>query len=552
MADLRDLRRWHRAAAIRAVNAGFDIVYVYAAHTYLLAQFLDPDLNDRTDDYGGSLDNRMRLMLEIIADSREAIGHKAALAIRIEVDDEERTGPAMEADRAEMFNRLAPLVDLFDVTIADYSQEMGVSRFIKEGSLEQRIAHVRKLTGKPVVSVGRFTSPEAMLSYVKRGIVDLVGAARPSIADPFLPAKIRDGRQDDIRECIGCNICYAMDGIGVPIRCTQNPAMGEEWRRGWHPERVPARHSDASVLVVGGGPAGLEAAMTLGKRGYRVMLAEAERELGGRIGFESRLPGLAEWARVRDYRVGQIGKLSNVEVFRESQLTAVDVRATGARHVLVATGSRWRTDGRGRTQHRAIPSLVDRRVIAPEVVLSTSLPANSRIVVFDDDHYVTAAALAEHLALAGHQVTYVTTGGKVSEWTEFTAEQARGQRRLIELGVTIVTGTAVSALLPAGVQLTNIYGGAPTELAADLLVPVTSRQPNDGLYRELLADPAANAAVDIATISLIGDARAPGLIAHATHDGHRAARELGLAVAPAPRRERVVIPVSKVTAGWER
>ena len=122
-----------------------------------------------------------------------------------------------------------------------------------------------------------------MVRLVSDGVLDLIGAARPSIADPFLPRKIEEGRLEDIRECIGCNVCVTGDWTATPIRCTQNPSMGEEWRRGWHPERIRRKASDAKVLVVGAGPAGLEAAMALGKRGYEVVLAEATRELGGRV-----------------------------------------------------------------------------------------------------------------------------------------------------------------------------------------------------------------------------------------------------------------------------
>ena len=147
-----------------------------------------------------------------------------------------------------------------------------------------------------------------MVSLIKRGVMDMIGAARPSIADPFLPKKIEEGRFDEIRECIGCNICVAGDWLSVPIRCTQNPTMGEEWRRGWHPERIKRIKSDDGILVVGGGPAGLECALSLGKRGYRVILAEASEDLGGRVHRESRLPGLAEWRRVNDYRVINLKK----------------------------------------------------------------------------------------------------------------------------------------------------------------------------------------------------------------------------------------------------
>ena len=178
-----------------------------------------------------------------------------------------------------MVAALGHLPDLWDVVIADYDEEMGSSRFVAEGALEERVAYVRKLTGKPVVCVGRFTSPDSMLGQLRRGVVDLIGAARPSIADPFLPNKIREGRLEDIRECIGCNICYAHDFRGSALRCTQNPTMGEEWRSGWHPEQVPVGGS-GSVLIVGAGPAGLEAAHILGKRGYQVALADAAKEAG--------------------------------------------------------------------------------------------------------------------------------------------------------------------------------------------------------------------------------------------------------------------------------
>ena len=151
------------------------------------------------------------------------------------------------------------------------------------------------MTSKPVVGVGRFTSPDSMVAQIRRGILDFIGAARPSIADPFLPKKIEEGRLEDIRECIGCNICVSGDYTITPIRCTQNPTMGEEWRKGWHPEIISAKGSEDAVLIVGAGPAGLECARALGQRGYRVHLAEAGEELGGRVAKESRLPGLAEW-----------------------------------------------------------------------------------------------------------------------------------------------------------------------------------------------------------------------------------------------------------------
>ncbi len=524
--DIRNLRRWHAQAALRAKEAGYDIVYVYAAHTYLLGQFLDGSVNRRADDYGGSFDNRTRLMRELIAGTRDAVGDRCAVALRIEVDDEDGGG---ENRRSDLLASLAPMIDLFNVTIADYSQEMGVSRFVKDASLEPRIAHVRKVTGKSVVSVGRFTSPETMLSQVKRGIIDLIGAARPSIADPFLPAKIRDGRADDIRECIGCNICYAGDGRGVAIRCTQNPTMGEEWRRGWHPERIAVARQRQKILVVGAGPAGLEAALSLGRRGHEVMLAEAARELGGRLRWETRLPGFAEWMRVRDWRQHQIGKLANVEVFRESHMVSDDVMELGIAHVVVATGSKWRKDGRGRSFPSPIASFDDLRSLSPEEVMA-GVQGTGPVVVFDDDHYYAGSAIAEHLAGLGQSVTYVTSEGKVSAWSEYTAEQARAHARLIECGVDIAVNSTIAALSAGAAVVRCVYSGRERQLACGAFVPVTSRQPDEELWQALNGR-------GLASLYRIGDARAPGIIAQAVYDGHKLAREFGEEPVEA-RRER--------------
>ncbi|MBZ0262097.1 MAG: FAD-dependent oxidoreductase [Hyphomicrobiales bacterium] len=531
--DIRAFRQWHRAAALRAREAGFNIIYVYAAHTYLLAQFADAELNRRADSYGGNPENRWRLVRELIEETREAVGETCAIAIRIETDDERGGG---QDERRALFATLAPHLDLFNVTISDYSREMGVSRFVQEASLEPFVAEVRSITGKPVVSVGRFTSPETMLSQVRRGVLDFIGAARPSIADPFIPQKIREGRLDDIRECIGCNICYAGDSRGAPIRCTQNPTMGEEWRRNWHPENFGRAGKPSRVLVVGAGPAGLEAAHVLGKRGHQVMLAEARDVAGGRVVLEAALPGLSEWKRVADYRQHQISKLPNVELFRASRMTAGDIIDTGAAHVILATGSHWRADGRGRHFRAPQPGFAAGKVLTPDDVMAGTKPVGP-VVVFDDDGYYMGSVIAELLAVQGHAVTYVATAGIVSAWSENTAEQARVQARLIELGVEIIVSHAVTAANGNEAVLTCIFSGRERRLPRASLVSVTSREPDDALWQELRARDAS-----FESLVRIGDCRAPGIIAMAVHDGHLAGRMLGEAAgSDAPKRERVVI-----------
>ena len=289
--------------------------------------------------------NRARLLREILEEMKDAVGRTCAVAVRFSSDALlEVPGEELPTEAHEIVALLADVPDLWDVKSADWTVETASARFSEEGAQEPWTSFVKPLTTKPVIGVGRFTSPDEMVSQVRRGILDLIGAARPSIADPFLPRKIDEGREDEIRKCIGCNICVSAYHDGVPVRCTQNPTMGEEWRRGWHPERIPPGDPGTSVLIVGAGPAGLECARALGQRGFKVTLAEAREELGGRVSIESTLPGLATWARVRDYRTHLIQTMANVDVYRDSLLTAQDVVDFGCDHVVVATGARWTRD----------------------------------------------------------------------------------------------------------------------------------------------------------------------------------------------------------------
>ena len=205
--DIKKVRKWYVDAAIRGKNAGFDIIYVYATHNYLIAPFLSSKANNRTDEYGGSAENRVRLLRELIEETKNAVGDKCAVAVRFCADDGSGVdGLAQVEEQKEMMGLIADLPDLWDLSISDWSYEMGSSRFVKEGALEDYVSYVKTLTTKPVVSVGRFTSPNTMVSQVKRGIMDLIGAARPSIADPFLPKKLKkDGKK--ISENVSGVIC---------------------------------------------------------------------------------------------------------------------------------------------------------------------------------------------------------------------------------------------------------------------------------------------------------------------------------------------------------
>ncbi|MFO1171001.1 MAG: FAD-dependent oxidoreductase [Hyphomicrobiaceae bacterium] len=521
--DIRHLLAAQAAAAKRAVTAGFDIVYVYAGHGYLPFQFLSPRHNRRTDLYGGSLANRSRLLREMIEVTGEAVAGKAAVAVRMGVD--ELAGPdgfRHDRDAPEVVSLLADLPDLWDFCMAgSLGDDSKSARFSEEGFQERYVAGLKQLTRKPVVSVGRFTSPDRMVSQLKRGIQDFIGAARPSIADPFLPSKIRDGREDDIRECIGCNICRSANNEGVPLRCTQNPAMGEEWRRGWHPERIAEKASDAHVLIVGGGPAGLECALALGKRGYRVTLADRNRALGGRLLFEATLPGLSTWMRVRDHRLHQLAKLPNVETFLDSAMTADDILGFGADHVVLATGSCWRRDGIG--SHGEVPLAIAEgaAMLTPDDI-AAGAAVSGPVLVYDDDHYFMGGALAEKLRRDGHEVTLATAAPIVSSWTQMTDEQAYIEARLAELGVGMLTRHQLQSVERGGAVLDHL--GSRRPIPYGTLVLVTGRSAETALLDVLKARDGRTAGIK--SITAIGDALSPSSIADAVFAGHRYARLL--------------------------
>jgi len=525
-ADIRAYRRWHRDAALRSRRAGFDIVYVYAGHDLSLAMhFLQARHNRRSDEYGGSLVNRARLLRELIEETKDAIGGDCAVAVRFAVDElRGKDGIESRGEGREVIAMLAELPDLWDVNISDWQNDSATSRFAAEGYQEEFVRFVKGVTSKPVVGVGRFTSPDAMVSQIRRGVLDFVGAARPSIADPFLPNKIANGDIDDIRECIGCNICVTGDLTSTPIRCTQNPTMGEEWRKGWHPESIPPRSGDDSFLIVGAGPTGLECARLLGRRGFSVTLADAEPVLGGRVTRESRLPGLSAWARVRDYRMQQLNRLPNVEILRASRVTAAEILEFGARRVVLATGAHWRRDGIARANLRPIAGFERAGVFTPDDLMA-GMRVPSPAVVFDDDHFYIGAVLAEKLRREDLEVTLVTPAERVSAWTVNTLEQHRIQKQLLELGVRIETNRNLVEFDGSLVHLECTYTGRASSLPAAAVVTVSSRQSDDSLGLELAAEPAALAAAGIASVDCIGDCLAPSTIAAAVYAGHRYARE---------------------------
>lgn len=551
LADIERVQQEWIAAARRARDIGFDIVYVYGAHSYLLAQFLSPQMNRRSDKYGGSLVNRARMWLETLEGVRAAIGADCAIAARLAVDALGPEGPDLQ--EGIEFVRLADhLVDLWDIVAGASAGlariDSGSSRYFPEGYGLQWSAHVRSVTNKPVIGVGRLTNPDTMATAVRDRKLDIIGAARPSIADPFLPKKIEDGRYDEIRECIGCNYCYSRAVYSLNIGCTQNAAAGEEYRRGWHPEHFGrTSQADRSVLVVGAGAAGMECAMVLAKRGFcRVHLVEQHNEIGGTARWISELPGLGEWRRLVEWRDRQLGRLDNAEIITGTRVELSDILNYGVDIVITATGSRWASDGFSSTTYEPVRGVdvFPESVFTPEqIVVERRRPSGHRVLVYDCDGYLIAASLAELLATEGYQVEFVTPYDQVAPVSDEMLEGPFQRRRLHELGVRVHRNTTVRQYAGCHAICVDEYG-EPVEVPGESIVLVTQRWSNDRLYLDLIADRARLDAAGIAAVYRAGDCVSPRLLGDAVFDGHRLAREIDSSVPGHPaayRRERTSV-----------
>jgi dimethylamine/trimethylamine dehydrogenase len=537
--DIELVKSFYVDAAKRGRAAGFDIITVYGGHEGLLEQFMSPHFNKRTDGYGGNAENRARLFRETVEAVHDAVGDDCAISVRMTADSlRGDSGITLDRDVLPFVQAMDDVVDLWDIHLGNinWGNDSTPSRFFRSGRSMDWVQQVKEVTTKPVVAVGRFTDPNEMADLVKRGVLDIIGAARPTIADPFLPQKIKEGRLEDVRECIGCNICVSkFEMTGPPIACTQNATMGEEYRRGWHPERFSrAKNAETDVIVVGAGPAGMECARVLGERGLRnVHLIDSEAELGGHLRWLTRLPGLNEWSRIIDYRQIQLEKLENVTFCANTTLTPQEAAEYGAGIIIDATGSKWVGNGRGPFSRDGLPGADASLpyVFTPEQIMveDKQISGNS-VVILDQDGYHVAAALADKLSAEGKQVTLVSSLPEISPYTNLTLEAEFLRTKLYRQGVKMVVST-----IPTRVSAEGLWGHfayAPQEdqelFAADAVVLVTQRLSNTTMYRTLIDDIGrdALAAEEVSGVYRIGDSVAPRIIAEAIFDGHRLAREI--------------------------
>jgi 2,4-dienoyl-CoA reductase-like NADH-dependent reductase (Old Yellow Enzyme family)/thioredoxin reductase len=503
--EIREIIKAFGQAAKRAQTAGFDLVEIHACHGYLISNFLSPYSNKRTDWYGGAFENRIRLLMEIVKEIKAQVGPDYPVVCRLSGTDYEPDGYGID-ETVELAKRL----EMRGVAAIHMSGGIHHTTIHEVSPMGMSLAHnvwaaeaTKKAVSIPVIASGSINLPALAESILEEGKGDLIGLGRPLWADPQWPLKAREGRPEDIRPCIRCNDgCLARgDHIANTVRCTVNVALCREAEF----EITPAKHP-MKVAVVGGGPAGMEAARVAALKGHNVTLYE-KRELGGAL-VEAGLPEFKapDLGPLKEYLKTQVLKTGVRVIAKEATLD--DLTGGGYDAVIVATGATA-------LGLEDIPGIDDPKVVTAADVLHGRALLGGRVAVIGGGIVGTEVGLV--VAQGGRQVTFVEMLDEFMCNITFDERQVY-ELRFGDLDVSINTGQRLVEVTGTGIKTADKMG-AVTEFAVDSVVLAAGFRPN----RELIAGLKAHPGIRVAEA---GDCVRPRKIYDAIHDGHLAAKLL--------------------------
>jgi 2,4-dienoyl-CoA reductase-like NADH-dependent reductase (Old Yellow Enzyme family)/thioredoxin reductase len=520
--EIKALAEAHVVAALHAEEAGADGFEFPIGGGAGLQSFTSPLYNYRTDEYGGVCENRMRIVMEIIDGVRARCRSDFVLGLAVNADDSTLGGEGLNEGLAicKLLSDSGK-VDWLRITARGQKPQMThyhyPSSYMAEGSHIYAAAEVKKVVSIPVVSGGRILSATYGDQLIEDGKVDMIFVARAVIADAEWSNKSRDGRSNEIRACIGdLEGCFLRSCIGHPVGCTVNPEIGSE-----HLPPLENAARSKRVVVAGGGPSGLQAALVAARRGHNVTLLEKSGVLGGHVALQAKLPGLEDRADIIRWLKLQLDKLS-VDIRLGTEATPRLITELEADAVVVATGARYSPSGVSRNQLAPIPGAHLENVLTPEELLSDNARVGKRVIVYDNTSYEVGPGIAELLADQGKEVIFVTTdSGLAMSVTEIGINKVVAKRVLPR--VTFIPHTQISAIEPRKVTLTHLYTGEIRILdGVDNTILVTSKAPEEALFFAI-----SQSGLEV---HLIGDAREARWSVFGTDEAIKDGRRAGLAL----------------------
>ena len=514
-AEIEEIIQSFVDAAVRAQRCGFDGVELFAAYHAIIDQFWLPWSNRRTDQWGGSLENRLRFGEQIMRRIRDAVGDEFVIGLAVSIDPTSEVAMSLD-DLCEVVawydeRQLMDYVtcgtgSYFDtdkiIPTFQYADKLGVEYAER---LKGAVRHAK------VQAESHIRTPENADYVIGSGQADMVSIIRGQIADPYLAEKALTGRADEVRGCISCNqMCWGRRYRDYWISCLVNPSVGREWE--WGGDTFERTDTPQRVLVVGGGPAGLEAARVAAERGHRVTLKEAGPELGGLFRLAGLQPRRSQITELIEWYERELERL-DVQVQVNSPMFADDIAAFGADHVVMATGSQPSGTGfqRQLPLQAELPGVHLPSVSSIEDVLTHQARPGTRVVLIDDTGDWRGGGTAWWLAERGHEVVMVTSFPMVGHTVQRTSGDWRLRARLAELGVTWRTESVVTEWTGEGARVRRFLGGPEEFLPADSLVLATINTPVTEVLDEVRGM--------LDDVHPVGDAVAARLAVHAIYEG---------------------------------
>jgi 2,4-dienoyl-CoA reductase-like NADH-dependent reductase (Old Yellow Enzyme family) len=506
-------------SAANAAAGGFDGIEVHGAHGYLIHEFLSPLENRRTDRWGGDLEGRMRFGVEVLRAVRAAVGPDVAVGLRLVGDEEQWDGSGLTPDDcgeiAARFEQLG-LVDFLDVSVGTSGMGMVRPLYAKHCLGVPATAIIKQAVGDvPVFAVHRILTPEEAEGILERGEADAITLVRALIADAEWPVKAGAGRAQEIRPCTGCNQgCYGNLLAGLPITCTTNPAVGRDGELG--SGTLAAAAVSKRVVVIGGGPAGLEAAWVAAARGHDVVLLERADVLGGKVNLAAQLPGRGEIAGFVSWRIDECER-RGVDVRLGFDADHESVLALGPDAVVVATGARAAVDTHSKWHPLPVAGSEQPWVLTVDDVVLDVSRAGPRVVVLDAVGDIQAIGVAELLAAAGREVTVVSS--LPSPMLLDPETMARALPRMVRAGAAWRPNTILASIGDHEVTTVDTLARTFDTIADVDTVVIRAHGVADSAIavelRELVSE-----------VHVVGDALAARWIDRAVFDGHRVGRAL--------------------------